>query len=223
MEKFIAEKLMELAVLERDLQLLYIKIKNPGNMTPGFDDFNLKGILDHVELSSIQISELKEEIIARDSIINAQQKQILELTGDLSERDCQIHSMQIELDDSKIKTVPQKKTGAYLIAEERERQIEALGCTPEYDQSYTKSELAKAAACYAIPEALRNRPGRKRIEKNGQYVPNDWPFSTEYWKPSPDNRIRELQKAGALIAADIDRLQYSEKDSLLYTKENNHE
>jgi hypothetical protein len=26
------------------------------------------------------------------------------------------------------------------------------------------------------------------------------------WKPTPGNRIRELEKAGALIAAEIDRL-----------------
>ncbi len=215
MEKFIAEKLMELAVLERDLQLLYIKIKNPGNMTPGFDDFNLKGILDHVELSSIQISELKEEIIARDSIINAQQKQILELTGDLAERDCRIHSMQVELDDSKINMVPNKKTGVYLISEERERQIEALGYTPKHDQRYC-GQLSRAASCYALPHTYRNI-------HDGRHAPVDWPFSSKSWKPSPDNRIRELQKAGALIAAEIDRLKYSEKDSLLYTKENNHE
>jgi hypothetical protein len=34
-----------------------------------------------------------------------------------------------------------------------------------------------------------------------------WPFAPERWKPSPSNRIRELVKAGALIAAEIDRLQ----------------
>lgn len=34
-----------------------------------------------------------------------------------------------------------------------------------------------------------------------------WPFSQEWWKPTPDDRIRELAKAGALIAAEIDRLQ----------------
>ena len=223
MGKFIAEKLMELAALERDIQNLYMKVKNPGNIIPGFDNFNLKGILDHVELSSIQISELKDEIIARDSIIIEQEKKILELTGDLSERDRLICSLEIELEDSRANVVPSKKTGAYLIAEERERQIEALGYTPESDQHYGTGQLARAASCYAMPEAFRNLQSHKRNEKSGQYVPMEWPFSTEYWKPSPDNRIRELQKAGALIAAEIDRLQYSEKDSLLYTKENNHE
>jgi hypothetical protein len=41
-----------------------------------------------------------------------------------------------------------------------------------------------------------------------QYMVNRlWPFYCVQFKPSPDNRIRELEKAGALIAAEIDRLQ----------------
>ena len=38
-------------------------------------------------------------------------------------------------------------------------------------------------------------------------VPVMFPFSSVWWKPSPENRIKELAKAGALIAAEIDRLQ----------------
>lgn len=38
-----------------------------------------------------------------------------------------------------------------------------------------------------------------------------WPFEWSWWKPanppSLQGRIRELAKAGALIAAEIDRLQ----------------
>jgi hypothetical protein len=37
-------------------------------------------------------------------------------------------------------------------------------------------------------------------------VPEEWPWFQERWKPTPDNRIRELVKAGALIAAEIDRM-----------------
>ena len=37
-----------------------------------------------------------------------------------------------------------------------------------------------------------------------------WPYTwaEKWWKPSPGDRIRELEKAGALIAAEIDRLQF---------------
>ena len=34
--------------------------------------------------------------------------------------------------------------------------------------------------------------------------PKSWDWT--WWKPSPNDRIRELSKAGALIAAEIDRI-----------------
>lgn len=91
------------------------------------------------------------------------------------------------------------KTGIELIAEERQRQIEKEGWTPEHDAEHTNNELALAAICYTAPEFVR---------KSGRwYDINLWPWSQSYWKPTPKNRIRELTKAGALIAAEIDRLQ----------------
>lgn len=36
--------------------------------------------------------------------------------------------------------------------------------------------------------------------------PREWPWDASWWKPSPDP-IANLVKAGALIAAEIDRLQ----------------
>ena len=35
--------------------------------------------------------------------------------------------------------------------------------------------------------------------------PDDWPWSDKWWKPK--DKIRDLVRAGALIAAEIDRLQ----------------
>ena len=93
-----------------------------------------------------------------------------------------------------------KKTGIELIAEERQRQIEQEGWTAEHDAQHSHHELARAAAFYATPGPLRviNR-------ENG--TPYGWPFNKAWWKPSPQDRKRELVKAGALIAAEIDRLQ----------------
>ena len=34
-----------------------------------------------------------------------------------------------------------------------------------------------------------------------------WPWREGEWKPTPDDRVRDLAKAGALIAAEIDRIQ----------------
>lgn len=80
-------------------------------------------------------------------------------------------------------------TGVELIAAERERQVSQEGWTPEHDDEHKHGELRGAAACYAL----------------GRMIPEIWPWSSEWWKPG--NRIRELAKAGALIAAEIDRLQ----------------
>jgi hypothetical protein len=98
-------------------------------------------------------------------------------------------------------------TGIELITQERQRQIEQEGWSVEHDAEHKNDELALAAACYA---------GYKRIDSKEEFVdvyktrilryPEIWPFEGSWWKPTPDDRIRELQKAGALIAAEIDRL-----------------
>lgn len=107
--------------------------------------------------------------------------------------------------------------GVGMIAAERERQINEKEWTPEHDDGHVLSEMAKAAACYANPDRKMAThiytPGFDELmETRGGgsvqvRVPVDWPWDAEWWNPSPDNRIRELVKAGALIAAEIDRLQ----------------
>lgn len=92
------------------------------------------------------------------------------------------------------------QTGIEVIAAERNRQVEAEGWTPEHDAEHTDEQLAAAAACYAVPTHLRPFP----VRQDGQ-TPVIWPWSPKWWKPG--DRIRELAKAGALIAAEIDRLQ----------------
>lgn len=91
------------------------------------------------------------------------------------------------------------KTGVELIAEERQRQIEKEGWTPEHDADHEDGELIRAAVIYA-------KPANKRPLYTNDTVPVGWPWEKEWWKPTPENRVRELQKAGALIAAEIDRL-----------------
>lgn len=91
--------------------------------------------------------------------------------------------------------------GIELIAAERKRQIEAEGWTPEHDDTHDAGELALTAACYALAADARKYP------IVGDLVSDLWPFGSCDYKPTPDDRIRELVKAGALIAAEIDRLQ----------------
>jgi hypothetical protein len=96
-------------------------------------------------------------------------------------------------------------TGAERIAAERQRQIEKEGWTAEHDDEHYGSQLARAAACYALPDELRRQP-TKDGEPRIPLFDILWPWESRWWKPTPGNRIRELEKAGALIAAEIDRL-----------------
>ena len=101
-----------------------------------------------------------------------------------------------------------KLNGAELIYRERNRQIAKENFDIEHDDCHTKGELGKAAECYC-------RFGvRQEIKANAKIAfeisPSDWPWEAEWWKPSKDP-IKNLVKAGALIAAEIDRLQRAQK------------
>lgn len=102
------------------------------------------------------------------------------------------------------------KTGAERIADERARQIAEEGYTIESDRLQKGGELADAAAaCYADLAGAQAR-GASVEELRDSYIEGwnslDWPWRAEAFKPS-DNPVRNLEKAGALIAAEIDRLQ----------------
>jgi len=86
--------------------------------------------------------------------------------------------------------------GIERITAERKRQIEIHKWGKEHDMQHADESLALAACHYALPPI------------HYAEVFNFWPQS---WDNDYDNRglstrIRDLEKAGALIAAEIDRL-----------------
>jgi len=89
-------------------------------------------------------------------------------------------------------------SGVDLIAAERDRQIHREGYTAEHDASLAHRccELTRAAICYA----------RQVLDPASALCDKHWPWDRSSWKPSPDP-IRNLTKAGAMIAAEIDRIQ----------------
>jgi hypothetical protein len=95
------------------------------------------------------------------------------------------------------------KTGVELITEERQRQIEKEGWTADHDEQHCFGTLALAGACYAINH-YSEANHLSAYYHNWAY--DHWPWDDKWWKPSKDP-IRDLTKAGALIAAEIDRLQ----------------
>jgi hypothetical protein len=97
-------------------------------------------------------------------------------------------------------------TGVELIAAERQRQIEVEGWTPEHDDRHDGQEIATAAAAYLLEGVARQGHWANHPHHEAGNPPRLWPWHSGWWKPSPDP-IRNLEKAGALIAAEIDRLQ----------------
>jgi len=87
------------------------------------------------------------------------------------------------------------KSGIELISEERIKQIKKHGYTPEHDLMYKKKELMFGALSYLMT-AIYNRA----------IGDNYWPFPKEFFKPGTDI-VENLSKAGAFIAAEIDRIQ----------------
>lgn len=81
------------------------------------------------------------------------------------------------------------------IAAERKRQIEVEGWTPEHDDEHYLKQMSLAAASYAAFGDICDTPG---------IPPGLWPWDRSWWKPT-DYR-RNLVKAGALIAAEIERV-----------------
>ena len=85
-----------------------------------------------------------------------------------------------------------KKTGIELISEERNEQIEKHGWSIENDSDYGSGQLLKAAL-FCINQTLFEWP---------------WNWTEQFRKKIIQNdRISQLKKAGAFIAAEIDRLQ----------------
>lgn len=94
-------------------------------------------------------------------------------------------------------------TGIEIIAAERKRQVEVEGWTPDHDDEHDAGELCGAGSAYALAAACQINPYTTPLDDVPDAFPHTW--SAEWWKPS-DDPIRNLARAGALIAAEIDRL-----------------
>lgn len=102
--------------------------------------------------------------------------------------------------------------GAIMIADERSRQIEVEGYDSVHDDMHEDGELTSAAESYLLAAnyctEVRSKSQIKRMLAS---PPRFWMWEASAWKPSEDP-IRNLVKAGALIAAEIDRLIRAKKN-----------
>ena len=94
-------------------------------------------------------------------------------------------------------------TGVQMIAAERQRQIEVEGFDAAHDNRYQRNELQAAAACYALFSSDVSGELKNVFTQL-------WPWPVKWFKPT--NTIRDLTKAGALIAAALDREIRREQD-----------
>ncbi|MEM1191515.1 MAG: hypothetical protein AAGI72_23490 [Pseudomonadota bacterium] len=92
------------------------------------------------------------------------------------------------------------------IAAERKRQIEQERWTPEHDDSHDGGELCAAAACYAATAASKQLYSSSDDTAIAITILTGriWPWGNRWWKPGTVRRM--LVKAGALIVAEIERL-----------------
>lgn len=98
------------------------------------------------------------------------------------------------------RATPPLSSGISMIAEERQRQQDREGYTNGHDAGHDQSELAWAAAAYAAPGPVVHK-------ENGDDI---WPWGPESDKRTKHSRCKRLIIAGALCAAEIDRLQQQE-------------
>ena len=107
-------------------------------------------------------------------------------------------------------------TGAERIAAERARQVESKGYDVAHDAEHDGGQLALAAACYAAC-AAGTRIYAKEDFASSIHFDDPWPWPGEYcdarpydgnvlMDPTEEQAIRLLEKAGALAAAEIDRI-----------------
>ena len=97
------------------------------------------------------------------------------------------------------------KSGIERIADERNRQIEEEGWDEKHDSQHNNDELPLSAICYASPI---NYEIYVRVQNaKGYHFVDPWPPHWWRWdKRNKHSRVRRLEIAGALIAAEIDRL-----------------
>lgn len=95
------------------------------------------------------------------------------------------------------------KTGVELITEERQRQISQKGYTLEEDDQWEEGELLRGAESFIEASMWHGEVDFKAHDLDQSPWPYDSPFKTG----NPVDAVLCLTKAGAMIAAEIDRLQ----------------
>jgi hypothetical protein len=101
---------------------------------------------------------------------------------------------------------------------ERERQKTVEGWTLEHDDQHEFGDIALAAAAYAANSSRRGHQGDVFVSRNNRPAHRAgwfnlpgllWPWDISWWKPKDPRQ--DLVRAGALILAEIERIDRKAK------------
>ncbi|MFS8329542.1 ead/Ea22-like family protein [Escherichia coli] len=142
-------------------------------------------LLDELEAKDTRISEQADTIANQDKWISAIEEGMITSTDRAEAAEKRI---------AELESTAFSKAAIDVLAE-RERQQSAEGWTTEHDDDHSCGEMALAASSYA------QYAHRKPI---APAIPFNWPWEPEWFKQQGPRR--DLVKAGALILAEIERI-----------------
>ncbi len=134
----------------------------------------------------------------------------LQLARSTTEIDAANFAIDAALDSTQLAFIgdaesePVELAGLKAIAIERVRQIHYEGFDAERDDRYEDCSLAAAACYYALP--VSENPAADDVDRMDLY-PSSWSptLAKREFLPTAEDELKNLAKAGALIAAEIDR------------------
>ncbi|HBS0234654.1 TPA: hypothetical protein L9968_002084 [Klebsiella aerogenes] len=172
-------------------------------------DKDLQGVIGALEHPA-GINATGKQVV-RSALVELQElrRSYLALRGEIEDVQSHLYEAEKQANEYAEELQERRKTSGVPAAvtdvlAERQRQVTAEGWTPEGDDDYTDGELPRAASCYAL------MAWREECLSDGEYtasqkaIPHHWPWDPAWWKPTDPRR--DLVKAGALILAEIERI-----------------
>ncbi len=139
------------------------------------------------EANSEKLEKAQQQMTESENRVRKQNRHICELFDD----NTALRQLIAELESRTV------TAAAADVLAERKRQVTTEGWTPEHDDQHVNFEMAIAGGLYAISAVDSHHKLRNS-------APSAWPWDRKWWKP--DGPRRDLVKAGALILAEIERL-----------------
>lgn len=110
-------------------------------------------------------------------------------------------------DTGKVEAGGVEREAVAAIAAERQRQVDVEGWSEGHDDEHDDYQMARAAGCYALSAGRDGSDNGFFDSVVDAAIHHSWPWDRSWWKPK--DRRSDLVRAGALIVAEIERLDRS--------------